>query len=668
MYQIDQFTYDAIVPTVSGVSTTAGPLGGNNSVTITGTGFLGTTGVMFGTTAAQSFTIVSDTTLTAVAPAESAGTVDVTVATSAGSSSQSSADHYTYMAAPALQFVSPYSDTATGGTPITESGSGFTGATAVDFGNTVITAFTINSDTSLTVTTPADAVGNVPLTVVGPGGTSNGEQFSFTPANTVTWIAGNGDWATPGNWSGGQLPGPGDDVVIPSGVTVTHDTGTDTIHQISDGGTVLVSGGTLTIDATGTLTNLDISGGTLDGTGALTISGDFTGGGGTLDSTSPTTLEGSSSLAGDLTIGGTVINDGTATWTGDGTIQFTGGTFDNEPGSTFVAGSNDSLQTIDGNGTFINDGTFGKTGGAPTTIDNGVSFDNSGDVTIDNGTLTLGGGDNTGTVTVDNGAGLTISGDFTLTGSSSITGSGTVDVGSSGDLNLGGTVTAGSVTIDQGGTAGGSATIDSSLTNNGTLDDGGAIGVLTINGNFTQTSTGTLSLTVNSSTAGTGYDQLRISGMANLGGTLNVSTTTAYIPAQNTSFSLLTYNSLFSGSSFGTIQATFGAPTTSSPQYNSTGFNLVAMASENLQTPQSSDSQTDNPSMLFTPDDDRSAMMLASLTPANMVSANDQVFAAASDDGPAAAGDDAVWEGTTSLEEMLTLPLRMMEAVVEAVV
>ena len=62
-------------------------------------------------------------------------------------------------------------------------------------------------------------------------------------------------------------------------------------------------------------------------------------------------------------------------------------------------------------------------------------------------------------------------------------------------------------------------------------------------------------------------------------------------------------------------------------------------------------------------------MRLPSLTPARMVSANDQVFAAAaSDDGPAAAGDDAVWEGATSLEEMLTLPLRMVEAVVEAVV
>jgi hypothetical protein len=597
--------------------------------------------------------------------------VDVTVATGAGTSSLSSADHYSFDPTPAISSFSPFSDTATGGVPITIIGSGFTGATAVDFGNTVVTSFTVNSDTSLTVIAPANTVGNLALTVVGPGGQSNNEQFTYTPANTVTWIAGNGDWSTASDWSGGQLPGPGDDVVIPSGVTVTHSTGTDTIHQISDTGTVILSGGTLNIDATGTLGSVDITGGTLGGTGDVTVTGDATLGGGSLTSTGTITLEGNSTLAGDVTIAGTVINDGTITWTGDGTIQLTGGTLDNEPGSTFVADSNDSPtgQTITGTGTFISDGTFDKTGSEPTTFSSGATFDSNGSVTIDSGLVTLDGGNNSGTITVDNGAGLTITGDFNFTGSSSIAGSGTIEFGpdsaGAGQVDLGGTVAATSVTIEQGATVSGQGTIDAAVTNSGTISDGGTIGVLKINGNFTQTSTGTLNLLISGMTT---YDQLQISGMATLGGTLNVATTNGYRPAPNTtpSFTLLTYDAL--SGTFGTVNANFGAALVAPPssQYNSTSFNEVAMATQSTDPTISPDSQTD-PYLRLTPEDDRAAVVLAALVPDGQDSANDLLFTSARQES-SSAGDDGVWEDVMSLEEMLTLPLRMVEAVVEAVV
>src|SRR5260370_39198842 len=65
---------------------------------IVGTGFLGTTGVRFGSVAATSFTIQSDGAITAVAPAQSAGTVDVTVQSGSTSSAISTADQYTYTA------------------------------------------------------------------------------------------------------------------------------------------------------------------------------------------------------------------------------------------------------------------------------------------------------------------------------------------------------------------------------------------------------------------------------------------------------------------------------------------------------------------------------------------------------------------------------------------
>ena len=63
-------------------------------MTITGTGFTGATAVDFGTTPATSFTVVSDTTITADSPAGT-GTVDVTVTTPGGTSATSSADQFT---------------------------------------------------------------------------------------------------------------------------------------------------------------------------------------------------------------------------------------------------------------------------------------------------------------------------------------------------------------------------------------------------------------------------------------------------------------------------------------------------------------------------------------------------------------------------------------------
>ena len=94
----DQFTYIAM-PTVAGISPTAGPAAGGTSVTITGAGFTGTTAVDFGSTAATSFVVDSDTQITATSPGESADTVDVTVTGPGGTSTTSSADEFTYMAA-----------------------------------------------------------------------------------------------------------------------------------------------------------------------------------------------------------------------------------------------------------------------------------------------------------------------------------------------------------------------------------------------------------------------------------------------------------------------------------------------------------------------------------------------------------------------------------------
>jgi hypothetical protein len=49
----------------------------------------------------------------------------------------------------------------------------------VSFGGTPATLFTVNSDTQITVLTPAHAAGTVAVTVTTPGGTSNGVSYTY---------------------------------------------------------------------------------------------------------------------------------------------------------------------------------------------------------------------------------------------------------------------------------------------------------------------------------------------------------------------------------------------------------------------------------------------------------------------------------------------------------
>src|SRR5580700_9095805 len=88
-------------PTVSSVSPDKGPEAGGTSATITGTNFNEATTVTFGSSEATSFEVVSPTSITAVAPA-GAGTVDVRVSTSGGTSATGSADKFSYVPPPTV--------------------------------------------------------------------------------------------------------------------------------------------------------------------------------------------------------------------------------------------------------------------------------------------------------------------------------------------------------------------------------------------------------------------------------------------------------------------------------------------------------------------------------------------------------------------------------------
>lgn len=84
------------VPAVTSVSPTSGSTSGGELVMISGDHFTDATDVDFGATECTDFTIVSDSLIAAVAPAQSAATVQVKVTNAAGASSDTDADNYTY--------------------------------------------------------------------------------------------------------------------------------------------------------------------------------------------------------------------------------------------------------------------------------------------------------------------------------------------------------------------------------------------------------------------------------------------------------------------------------------------------------------------------------------------------------------------------------------------
>jgi hypothetical protein len=161
-------------------------------VSVTGTNFTGATTVKFGSANAKSFTVNSESSITAVSPAETAGTVDVTVTTPGGASAASAADQFTYLPLPTVTGVSPKEGSVAGGTSVTITGTNFGGATAVAFGSVSGTSFTVNSESSITAVSPAETAGTVNLTVTTPNGTSaisTADRFKFVP--TITGLSPN---------------------------------------------------------------------------------------------------------------------------------------------------------------------------------------------------------------------------------------------------------------------------------------------------------------------------------------------------------------------------------------------------------------------------------------------------------------------------------------------
>ena len=199
---------------VATLSPAFGPPQGGTQVKIDGAGFVGATGVLFGSESAP-FVVDSSSLILAFAPAAppGGGSVPVRVVTPAGTSASAT---YTYVGVPTVSGLYPRSGPVAGGVAVVINGSGFAGATAVDFGPGRAATFTVVSDTEIEAQLPPDATLQqeqrcahsrcrtvqveapatsaltVDVTVVTPAGSSatgTSDQFTYLPSPAVTSVA-----------------------------------------------------------------------------------------------------------------------------------------------------------------------------------------------------------------------------------------------------------------------------------------------------------------------------------------------------------------------------------------------------------------------------------------------------------------------------------------------
>ena len=168
-------------PAIGAVSPTNGTTSGGTAVTITGLNFTGATGVTFNGVAGTGFVVNSDTQITVTSPSGTAGAISIAVLSPNGSGTATNI--YTYVAppvvVPTITGLSPSTGTTVGGTSVTVTGTNFTGATGITFDGVAGTGLVVDSNTQITVTTPAGTAGAKVIVVTTPVGTGT-LQAGFT--------------------------------------------------------------------------------------------------------------------------------------------------------------------------------------------------------------------------------------------------------------------------------------------------------------------------------------------------------------------------------------------------------------------------------------------------------------------------------------------------------
>jgi phospholipase C len=174
---VDSFTVvPPPVPAIAGFAAMSGPVG--TSVVITGSGFTGATDVQFNGTSTSTHSVDSDAQITAIVP-PGAQTGPMGVSTSGGQAVSADSFTVTPSPVPAITGFTPSSGPV--GTSVVITGSGFTGATDVQFDGTSTSIHSVDSDAQITARVPRGACSGT-ISVIADGGAANSAtSFSVVP-------------------------------------------------------------------------------------------------------------------------------------------------------------------------------------------------------------------------------------------------------------------------------------------------------------------------------------------------------------------------------------------------------------------------------------------------------------------------------------------------------
>lgn len=202
-------------------------------------------------------------------------------------------------------------------------------------------------------------------------------------AASLTWNNVTADWTVGTNWTPVGPPGVADDAVV--------------------------NAGNAQLNSDTNISGLSHSGGTVSGSGKLTLTGASTWTGGTHTGTGTTQFDGPLAISGTGTktiSGGRIVTAASTTWSGNtganNTISLAGTSVFNNTESFSDANTFNSTMT---GGTFNNSGTFDKQSATTTTVS--TVFNNTGTVNVNAGTMLMqAGGADSGQFNIADGAKL----------------------------------------------------------------------------------------------------------------------------------------------------------------------------------------------------------------------------------------------------------------------
>ncbi|MEN3793648.1 hypothetical protein, partial [Fulvimarina sp. MAC3] len=281
-------------------------------------------------------------------------------------------------------------------------------------------------------------------------------------------------------------------------VTVAGGTLTTDGNGIADDEAVTVSAGTLTINGNDTIASLGQSGGTVNGNAALGVTGAFNQTGGTTGGTVDVNSASFTQSGGAIVAGGTSVTSSGAQSLQNGTIAGTldgAGAITVSGGTTSLTGSITNAASLSVNSGALNETGTGSintsgnsvtvAGGTLTTDGNGIADDEA--VTVSAGTLTINGNDTIASLAGTGGSVVIASGQTLSTGDGTnttyagiISGGGGLLKQGAGGFTLAGTntysgpttVNAGNLTIANGGSIISNVFNSASFTNSGTVAGG----------------------------------------------------------------------------------------------------------------------------------------------------------------------------------------------------